>query len=138
VAPVIVEAARIWNHTHVRLEAGVTYDLVAEGRWVDKVHACGPDGYDSPNLLMKLAEFGRRVRGAKWFALIGALDEDPATAVVIGSRATWIPPRDGELTCFANDWRSMYGNNRGSVTLTVTRRLSPPAAERPAEPSARP
>jgi hypothetical protein len=51
---------------------------------------------------------------------MGALDCDEATAFRIGSRRTYAPPRSGLLTCFANDLRRMYGNNSGTVTLTVT------------------
>jgi hypothetical protein len=119
---IIIEPSRIWNHTGLRLDAGVTYDLRAEGRWIDRTYECGPDGYDSPNLIMKLAELGRRMRQAKWFALVGAIDEAEATQFVIGSQAVYVPPRSGELTCFANDWMSKYGNNRGAVVLTVTPR----------------
>ena len=57
---------------------------------------------------------------AKWFALIGALDEDEATQFVIGTKIVFTSPRAGELTCFANDWRSKYDNNKGTVTIAVT------------------
>lgn len=114
-----IDSTKPWNHTGIQLEAGKSYEMTATGEWVDKIYACGPDGYNSPNLLMRLAEFKRRVPKAKWFALIGAIDEDLATAFVIGGGYTFQAPRSGELTAFANDWASKYGNNRGSVELTV-------------------
>ena len=111
----------MWNRTGIKVEAGVRYALTATGTWIDKKYESSPDGYRSPNLLMKLAEFRRRMRHANWFALIGALDEDESTQFVIGSERDYTPPRSGELTCFANDWRSAYSNNTGTVTLTVKR-----------------
>ena len=37
----------------------------------------------------------------------------------IGKRARYRPERGGYLYCFANDAWEAYGNNRGSVRLTV-------------------
>jgi hypothetical protein len=116
-----VDSRLLWNRTGIRVEAGARYKIVASGRWIDKKYESGPDGYDSPNLLMKLAESRRRVRSAKWFALIGAVDEDESTQFVIGNGTTFTAPRTGRLTCFANDWRSKLDNNCGSVTIEVTR-----------------
>ena len=121
-ATVQIDSRCVWRHTGVQVEQGVTYELRASGTWVDKTYSSGPDGYDSPNTFMKLAEVGKRVRSAKWFALIGALDEDDKTMFVIGSQATFSPTRSGELVAFANDWKSKYGNNHGEVTLTITRK----------------
>lgn len=117
----VIDSRQLWNRTGITLEGGVTCEITATGTWIDKKYEAGPDGYDSPNLLMKLAEAGRRVRGAKWLALVGALDGDESTQFVIGRGVRYTPPRTGELTCFANDWRSKYGNNRGSVTVSVRR-----------------
>jgi hypothetical protein len=118
-ASATIDARLPWNRTGIRLQAGSRYELTATGLWVDKNYEAGPDGYVSPNLLMKLGEFRRRVPKAKWFALIGALDEDESTQFVIGSRMVYTPVRSGELTCFANDWRSKYDNNSGALTLSV-------------------
>lgn len=120
-ASATIEARLPWNRTSIHLLAGSRYELTATGLWIDKKYESGPDGYVSPNLLMKLGEFRRRVPKARWFALIGALDADESTQFVIGARTTYEPPRTGELTCFANDWQSKYENNSGSVTLSVKR-----------------
>lgn len=39
----------------------------------------------------------------------------------IGSAASHTPSKGGYLYCFANDLWMFYGNNRGSVSLTITR-----------------
>jgi hypothetical protein len=54
--------------------------------------------------------------------LTGAIDADPGTAFRIGAALnSYRPDRSGELTCFANDVWLAYGNNSGSVQLTVWR-----------------
>ncbi len=40
---------------------------------------------------------------------------------MIGEKATLKPKLGGYLYCYANDAWQAYGNNRGSVNLTVTR-----------------
>ena len=127
-ASATIEARLPWNRTGIRLQAGSRYELTATGLWIDKKYEAGPDGYASPNVVMKLGEFRRRVPKANWFALIGALDEDESTQFVIGSRMVYTPVRSGELTCFANDWRSKYDNNSGALTLTVNLLLQLTAA----------
>lgn len=116
-----IEASLPWNRTGIQLQAGSRYEISATGLWIDKEYEAGPEGYVSPNLLMKLGEFRRRVPKARWFALIGALDADESTQFVIGSHVIYTPTRSGELTCFANDWQSKYGNNKGALTLSVQR-----------------
>ena len=128
-ATATIEARLPWNRTGIRLQAGSRYELTATGLWIDKNYEAGPDGYVSPNLLMRLGEFRRRVPKAKWFALVGALDEDESTQFVIGSRMVYTPVRSGELTCFANDWGSKYDNNSGTLTLSVNLLLQLTAAK---------
>ncbi|PZS24269.1 MAG: hypothetical protein DLM61_22630 [Pseudonocardiales bacterium] len=71
-----------------------------------------------------------RVHEAPWMALIGvaaATDVDdngaqqPYQPFVIGQACQQQVPRPGYFYAFANDAWSFYDNNRGSVTLTVTR-----------------
>jgi len=128
-ATATIEARLPWNRTGIRLQAGSRYELTATGLWIDKNYEAGPDGYVSPNLLMRLGEFRRRVPKARWFALVGALDEDESTQFVIGSRMVYTPVRSGELTCFANDWGSKYDNNSGTLTLSVNLLLQLTAAK---------
>ena len=71
----------------------------------------------------------RRDEWAPWFALMGfvanAVGEDAKTLAkgetfLIGAQATFTPKLGGYLYCYANDAWQTYGNNRGSVRLTVT------------------
>lgn len=115
-------AARPWNETGIVVQAGATYALAAEGRWTDFFIASGPEGNATPTWPQRLLESRLRMVGARYFALIGAIDSDPATLFLIGCGvACWTAPRTGQLTCFANDVPGFYWNNRGSIALTVLR-----------------
>lgn len=118
---VTIAARRPWNGTGVVLEHGHTYRLTAAGEWVDAWSRCGPAGYPSNNIILRLAERLRRDPQQPWFALIGAHAHDPNTHFAIGTGCVYRPQRSGELSCFANDVPFFYWNNRGSISLTVER-----------------
>lgn len=74
----------------------------------------------------------KRVEECAWFALVGVLANgmgtdaqgNPATheTFLIGkSRSGFSPRQSGYLHCFANDAWPAYGDNRGSVRLTIRR-----------------
>ncbi|HUB42815.1 MAG TPA: hypothetical protein VMA72_28510 [Streptosporangiaceae bacterium] len=113
-----VSARSRWVRTGVVMQAGALYSLTAAGCWCDAGNRCGPGGYDSTKIL-RLFEWTRRVRHAKWFALIGALDSARDDRFVIGQEHSYQPTRSGELLCFANDAWIAYFNNHGTVTLTI-------------------
>jgi len=86
----------------------------------------------------ELANFAgtRRHEDFPWFALIGGIAHDlnpkkdgtptPMKAFKIGRKSTRSASYAGYLYCYANDAWNFYGNNAGSVRLTV-RRLRPPS-----------
>jgi hypothetical protein len=112
-----------WNHTGFQLERGVEYSFSARGQWIDWYIVHGPDGDGSGwNLFLRAFERFRRRPDDKWFALIGAVGEDESTTFLIGSsNPRFKPVKTGELTCYANDAPWAYGNNKGSIQLTVVR-----------------
>jgi hypothetical protein len=73
----------------------------------------------------------KRVEAYNWFALVGVIangfgtDADgnptPHETFLIGKGASYVPKVSGYLYCFANDAWQTYGNNRGSVSLTIQR-----------------
>src|SRR2546430_244559 len=127
-ATVVVEARQRWNASGIPVRRGEVYALeVPPGQtWNDASHTVGPDGYELPKL-DKFVRWRRR-RDQKWFALIGAVGKDEKRSFpVLTGIAQWTAPADGELFFYANDVRIMYGNNSGSVSVTVRRaRLAPP------------
>lgn len=48
------------------------------------------------------------------------------TLVPVGISLTFVAAATGELVCFANDAEGLYGNNRASLNVTVTRESWPP------------
>jgi hypothetical protein len=71
----------------------------------------------------------RRNEDMPWFALVGYVASTHGESArslargetfLIGDGTTFTPQRSGYLYCYANDAWHLYGNNRGSVALTVT------------------
>lgn len=73
----------------------------------------------------------KRVEKADWFQLVGMVANQAGAdgsgtppegeIIKIGDGCRFTPRRSGYLYCFANDAWKFYGNNRGSVRLTVSR-----------------
>ena len=70
---------------------------------------------------------GKRV---PWFCLVGAVasggnkdsgEPSQHETFIIGSRCEYTPQQSGYFYAYANDAWNFYENNRGSVTLTITR-----------------
>jgi hypothetical protein len=118
---VTVAARPLWNDTGVVLDQGHRYRFTATGQWIDWYINCGPAGYPSPNLVMRLGEGARRVPNQPWFALIGAIARDSSSQFPIGAGCNYQAASGGELTCFANDVPGFYWNNKGQVQLTIER-----------------
>ncbi len=150
-----VFAIEHWNHTGLYLEAGVTYDFVATGQWVDQKDRFSAAGEEAggfhlgdiarfasslfgeaetafKNVTGREADFWwtRRDEDAPWFSLMGFIasdhGEDAKTLAAgetfkIGEGRSYTPKGPGYLYCYANDAWQAYGNNRGSVSLTVSR-----------------
>lgn len=124
-----VRSANLHNWSGVRLEEGATYRVHVAGtqQWVDGGVSCGPEGWTSDQLpwyseaVVRHLERERRHPSANWFELIGALDDEDHDLVRIGAGTTFTAPREADLYAFANDLKSKYGNNEGSVVATITR-----------------
>jgi hypothetical protein len=118
---VTISARQRWNDTDIVVMEGVRYLLTAEGSWTDWHLQCGPEGYSSPGLGLRLTERWRRVPEAPWFALIGSISRRRDCTVIVGASLRWTAPATGPLYCYANDLPCMYWNNIGAVTLVVER-----------------
>lgn len=100
------------------IQKGETYRLQASGTWKDWNTETTADGY--VKAILKPFEPLRRAPDQKWFCLIGAFDQDDASAFRIGVGIQWEATRSGKLWCFANDAKFMYWNNSGAITVTGT------------------
>ncbi len=134
-----VRAPEQYSWSGVRVQAGGHYALVISPgeRWKDAEFVCGPDGWRSEDLpwykeaAVALFENRRRCPKANWFELVGAVGEEGGNFFRIGKggeTATYQAPVDGELFAFANDLRTMYGNNHSEIRVTVKRVAGPGAS----------
>lgn len=119
-----------YNWAGVKLIKGASYSFSVEDddTWTDKDTECGPAGWDTDDLpwykegAFHVAERFRRLPEANWFALVGAHgDEDDELFLIGESNQPHVAKKDAELYLFANDLPVAYGNNSGSLMVTVTR-----------------
>lgn len=118
----VVDAAKLWNPSGIALKAGCIYDVKVEGdqTWNDWYIPSDPDGYTREAL--RPWEFLRRVPNQNWLKLTGTIERNEKSPIAMGKGLTNFSPNEsGELVCFANDIAWMYWNNRGSVSVTITR-----------------
>ncbi|MEX0286811.1 MAG: DUF2235 domain-containing protein [Paracoccaceae bacterium] len=153
-----IHARDHWSRTGLYLFAGQTYDMNAEGEWLDSSIRCGPDGSGREGgfsrtlraggsapfelyrgLLRKLPTgehanngFSRRDPDQPWFTLMGVVAGGsgvnnqqnlvPHETIRIGLyKPDFTPKQSGYLYAYPNDAWRFYGNNAGSVALTVKR-----------------
>lgn len=114
---VTINARDVWNDTGIDVNAGETYSFRANGLWTDLIKSCDANGYT--NAYMRLFDRWKRSRDNDWFALIGSLNQ--SGDFLIGTQKTIDFNTEGRLYCFANDVPHFYWNNRGSLTLEITR-----------------
>jgi hypothetical protein len=124
-----VKARKWWNRSGILLEKGhsYTFEIPVGDVWCDSSIVCDASGYELPKL--KGWVFLRRVRGAKWFALIGAIGRCARQPMIYAPGGKFIAHKDGELFLFANDVWFMYWNNGGSIKVSVYEnelKLNPP------------
>ena len=135
----VVNARDRYSPSGIHLEAGAHYSfsVPADQQWFDEDISCGPEGWRSEDLpwaqhvAVRFFEPKRRCRTGNWFELIGAVGDfdDHFFRIGAGGDArTYTAPEDGMLYAFANDLYSRYGNNTGTMKVTVTR-VSEPGAE---------
>lgn len=118
---VVIRASEPWNPLGIEVHQGEVYEFRVYGnqRWTDWYRTTDADGYRWG--LNSLFAHWKRTR-APWFALTGAFDRNDATAFLIGVRSGPTIQRSGVLYAFANDVRRAYGNNHGSLELTIKRK----------------
>jgi hypothetical protein len=110
-----------WNDTKVDLIKGSQYKYEATGKWIDWFIECDADGFP-PFLNSLMDTFWRnqkRKPSAKWFQLVGAINQNQSYTVELGTKGTFIAPENGRLWVYANDVASAYCNNRGYVELEI-------------------
>lgn len=148
---VSVAADHLWVYSGIVLEPGGRYRVTAGGRWQDAGDApVGPLGQEpsTESWIKRLARGRRRHPSARWMALVALANEPIDIPATVGSLLAalkhWLiadppwfitrlralttgvgmviePRTESMLWLFANDYFRTYGNNSGSVTVTVER-----------------
>jgi len=121
-----VDSPEKWNDSGIIVARGEEYeiDVPPDQIWIDRTIENTPDGSSSRGVVQKLTVGLRRKPDAPWFALIAAIgqsDEADSMTVIGAGKKPFHPQMDGQLYFFANDVRVAYGNNKGAITLTITR-----------------
>jgi hypothetical protein len=124
------------QNTGFKIVKGQTYRFSVTGEWTDWFVKCDAKGPKSPiyRTVMSLMRLGLRVRKEEsphrvkphFFTPIGNLactanGAKPLHPFVISEGREWTAPADGILHVFANDWPNKYHNNRGCLTLSISR-----------------
>ncbi|MEM9807094.1 MAG: hypothetical protein AAF959_17650 [Cyanobacteria bacterium P01_D01_bin.56] len=121
-----VDAKEKWNpqQAQILFERGKTYqiEIVDVIQWDDNgIREIDPiEGFD--RWYLSLFRFVRRYRVAPLFMLIGAIGKNSKHFFPISqSPLKYTATETGDFFCFANDAPFAYGNNKGRLTLKVTR-----------------
>lgn len=127
----MVDSRFKYNFSGVALELGVTYRVTATGQWTDGGIHCDAAGWDTEEELgwakekiVKAFEDNRRCPDANWFELIGCYGTEDTHLVRLGEAVNgmeFTAQKSGDFWLFANDLNWKYGNNEGSVEVTITR-----------------
>jgi len=127
-----VYARSYWNAPGIYIRKDECYEVSATGEWQDNNFACGPDG-SRPRFFRRFYGKLRRAPEAEWFTLLATVGdaENPGNSneltylptYRIGGSAVIKTGASGYIYFYTNDMTGVYGNNRGSVQVTM-RRLS--------------
>lgn len=121
----IIDSTLFWNDTKIKLEKECTYLIFTDPEdqiWTDGKRwpqRCNANGFS--HRLLNLFSFLKRHRPSRWFCLIGSIDKAKSTYFSIGIKTEYTPELSGTLHCFANDAKSHYNNNSGSIKIKIKR-----------------
>jgi hypothetical protein len=114
---VTVHAELYWNESPVVVRRGETYTFTTTGSWKDAQFECDANGYTV--WYLKPVSWMLRLRNKKYFSLIGSLDKEADFETGLYLTRTFDKP--GRLFFYANDVKGFYGNNSGTVKVTIRR-----------------
>jgi len=120
-----IDAGEYWNPTGIVAKAGHKYRIAVAPNsiWFDWGVPSGPGGYMRWYLapFLPLLRVRHAVNGsARFFSLILTIGKSTEYAFVINHDCTIEAPDEGEIMLFANDVPWAYGNNKGSIEISLT------------------
>lgn len=112
-----IHSREYWNNTGLAVLSEEKYLFVSKGEWIDSFIPADADGFSK--WYMAAFNLLKRSPEDKWFALMGSVNfKNP---FLVGKNKSIEFRESGTLYCFANDVKGFYGNNKGSITLKITR-----------------
>jgi serine/threonine-protein kinase len=122
---VTVSSTTGWQKTQVSLKPGTDFNVIyVSGSWsVDyrNFPYVGPGGY-SEQEDAKIYQGCKIDASETYGVLLGTIGAAPGTAFLIGQGGTFSAGNGGNLYLRVNDNDTCLGDNRGSVTMTITTR----------------
>lgn len=112
-----IHSKEYWNNTELTIQSGEKYFFDASGIWTDSYINTDADGFSK--WYMAAFNMLKRSPTDKWFALMGSLNKK--NCFLIGMQKSIEFYENGILHCFANDVKGFYGNNKGFISLKITR-----------------
>lgn len=131
----MVHANQKYNASRILVKEGdkLVFTVDKNQVWYDATIECGPSGWKADEEIdtrlvrwgVKLKESERRHAEGAWFEVIGCINRSDDELIRIlqhnKKEKAYTCQSSGELYAFANDLKSKYGNNRGSITVKVKR-----------------
>ncbi len=119
-----ISAKQQYNHTGLYMVAGERYQfsVPSTSKWKNGNTQTTAAGYNPSHF-----DFARRQTSYNMMTLVGEVFSNTTntsydnTHFKIGTSATWNVNKTGYLMCHANDVLAGYGDNSGTITLTVKR-----------------
>jgi len=129
-----VYANQKFSSSRVLVKAGEKYQFAIDldQRWFDGPVTANPKGWLKESeaelawyskLFIKAAESHRRHPKAKWFEVLGSVNRNDQQPVRLTEylQKPWEARESGELYAFPNDLEDKYGNNLGSLQVSIKR-----------------
>ncbi|WP_300464853.1 hypothetical protein [Desulfobacula sp.] len=125
---VTICACRPWNPGAVKVKEGesYTFEIEAVHNWVDGDVESDPEtGWHGSfyRTIWFLSGFLKRSSKTGWYVLtgtIGMMDGKTFAVITPGNEPVNMPD-NGELYFYANDMKGRYFNNKGKISLKITR-----------------
>lgn len=115
----IVYANKKHNKTNLFLEKGGKYHITAEGEWQDaNFEPTDAEGFAGFTKAMKKGNFLKPMKNEPYMKLIARIK---GKKIAIGKGSTFIAKRKGRLVLMPNDATFFFGNNHGTLEVTIKR-----------------
>lgn len=130
-----IHANQKYNNSRIEVNKGdkLIFHIDSQQTWYDASIDCGPDGWKADDEIdnrlvrwgIKFKENDRRHEDANWFEVIACINRNDDELIRMLKHPTkskaYVAKNAGVLFAFANDLRSKYGNNRGTIEVEVER-----------------